>query len=283
MLFRSVRGHYYIMLVGAVLLIYGLAEVAQSSAMLAVFIAGFVMGNQSFVHKQGVANFSAALATIADTGMFVMMGLLVFPHEWTALWMDGIIIFVVLTFIARPMAIWLGTIGMKLGVRNKLFISWAGLRGAVPIILATYPITAGMSDSKEIFNLVFFVVILSVAFQGSTLGILAKQLKLAKQSRPKPLYNLELITMAKSDMDLITVDIPGPQGRLYSKISDLQLPPGSVITLITRGEEVVAPKGNTHLQGWDQITVLTHVANETLIRNVLTCPTHQGGDICESF
>jgi cell volume regulation protein A len=279
----QVRGHYYIMLVGAVLLIYGLAEVAQSSAMLAVFVAGFVMGNQPFVHKQGVANFIAALATIADTGMFVMMGLLVFPHEWATVWMEGVIIFAVLSFIARPLAIWLGTIGMKLGARNKLFISWAGLRGAVPIILATYPITAGMSDGKEIFNLVFFVVILSVAFQGSTLGILAKQLKLAKQSRPKPLYNLELITMAKSDMDLITIDIPGPQGRMYSKISELQLPPGSVITLITRGEEVVAPKGDTRLQGWDQITVLTHVANETLIRNVLTCPTHEGGDICESF
>ena len=279
------RGHYYIMLVGAVMLIFGLAEAAQSSAMLAIFVAGFVMGNKPFVHKQGIANFISALSTIADTSMFVLMGLLVYPHQWADLWIEGIVIFAVLTFIARPFAVWIGTMMMGLGVKNKIFITWAGLRGAVPIILATYPITAGMAEGNEIFNLVFFVVILSVTFQGSTLGTLAKALKISTKSRPKPLYNLELITMAKSDMDLITVDIPGPQGSQYAKISDLRLPPGSVITLITRGEKVVAPKGSTCLRGWDQITILTHAANEATIKEILTCQvngTIRGGDIEQS-
>ena len=263
------RGHYYILSFAVVLLIYGLGEMARSSAMLAVFIAGFVMGNRPFVHKQGAANFVSALATISETSMFVMMGLLVFPHQWGNLWLQGIVLFLVLTFIARPVAVWLGTIGMKLGVKPKLFISWAGLRGAVPVILGTYPMAAGMAVGQDVFNLVFFVVILSVAFQGSTLGFVARALKLSTRSRPKPLYNLELITMAKSDMDLIVVDMPGPPGAPGPRIADLKLPPGAIITLITRGNDVVVPKGSTHLQGWDQITVLAHAEDEPAVRAAL--------------
>jgi len=271
------RGHYYILSFAVILLIYGLGEMARSSSMLAVFIAGYVMGNRPFVHKQGAANFVSALSTVAETSMFVMMGLLVYPHQWADLWLQGIVLFLVLTFVARPTAVWLGTLGMKLGVKNKLFISWAGLRGAVPIILATYPIAAGMAVGQDVFNLVFFVVILSVAFQGSTLGLVARRLNLSTRSRPKPLYNLELVTMAKSDMDLIVVDIPGPEGQQGPLISELKLPQGSVITLITRGKDVVVPKGSTRLQGWDQVTVLAHVQDEALIRGALTGRSETAG------
>jgi cell volume regulation protein A len=278
------RGHYYVLALGMVLLIYGIAELAQSSAMLAVFVAGFIMGNKPFVHKQGVANFVSALSTLADTGMFVLMGLLVFPRQWASLWLDGLVLFLVLTFVARPLAVWLGTLGMRLGYKNKLFISWAGLRGAVPIILATYPIAAGMETGHEVFNLVFFAVILSVAVQGSTIGLMAKWLNLSTLARPKPLYNLELITMAKSDMDLIVVDMPGPRGRPGPRIADLRLPAGSVITLITRGEEVVVPKGGTRLQGWDQVTLLAHVEDEAAIRAALLAEPEapSDADVAES-
>ncbi len=263
------RGHYYVLSLGVVLLIYGIGELAQSSAMLAVFVAGFIMGNRPFIHRQGVANFVSALATVADIGMFVLMGLLVFPRQWVDLWWQGFVLFLVLTFIARPVAVWLGTVGTKLEPRYRLFIAWAGLRGAVPIILATYPTAAGIAIGQEVFNLVFFAVILSVAIQGSTLGIVAKWLKLATRSRPKPPYSLELITMAKSDMDLIVVDMPDPEGAPGPRIADLKLPEGSVITLITRGGEVIVPKGSTRLQGWDQITVLAHAHDETAIRTAL--------------
>lgn len=275
------RGHYYVLTLGVVLLIFGLAELARTSAMLAVFIAGYIMGNQPFVHKQGVANFVSALSTVADTSMFVLMGLLVYPRQWSNLWLQGIALFLVLTFVARPAAVWIGTLGMRLKVKNKLFISWAGLRGAVPIILATYPMAAGLADGQEIFNLVFFVVMLSVAIQGSTLGVLVRWLGLSGKARPRPLYNLELVTMAKSDMDLIVVDMPGPRGAPGPRIANLKLPPGCVITLITRGQEVIAPKGNTQLQGWDQITVLAHVRDEAEVRNALlqgdNPPSGKGG------
>jgi cell volume regulation protein A len=263
------RGYYYVLLLGVSLMTYGLAELAQASGMLAVFTVGYLMGNSSFVHKQGVLNFSAALSTIANIGMFVLMGLLVFPHEWADLWPKGIILFLVLTFIARPVAVFLGTAGMGFGFKNRLFTSWAGLRGAVPIVLATYPAAAGMVIGNEVFNLVFFAVILSILIQGSTLGHVAKWLRLSEPSRPKPLFSLELQTMAQSDYDLVVVDLPGPMDREGLRIRDLALPEGAVIALITRGGKVVLPKGGARLQGWDQVTLLAHAHDEAEIRSKL--------------
>lgn len=266
------RGYYYVLLIGVVLLTYGVAEQLNASGMLAVFTAGFVMGNRHFIYKQGVRNFSAALSTIANIGVFLLMGLLVFPSRWSSLWVEGLVLFAVLAFVARPAAVWLGTLGMKMSTRDRIFCSWAGLRGAVPIVLATYPLAAGMKVGDDVFNLVFFAVLLSVLIQGSTLGAVARRLNLAVPARPMQRYGLELVAMAKSDLDLVVVDLPGPKGGTGPKIRELQLPPGSVITLITRDDQVLIPKGNTHLQGWDQITVLARLKDEDLVRDALTGP-----------
>lgn len=263
------RGHYYVLSVGIILLIYGLTEMIHGSGMLAVFVAGYLMGNQSFVHKQGVANFSSAVSTVANVGMFALMGLLVFPHQWEEIWLDGILLFLVLALLARPCAVWLGTVGMGLGWRNKIFIAWAGLRGSVPIVLATYPVAAGLANGQDVFNLVFFAVLLSIAIQGSTLGWLARLLNLTAPTRPMPLFDVELVTMAESDFDLMVVDLPDPQGAIGPVLADLRLPAGSVIVLITRDNDIVVPKGSTHLQGWDRVTVLAHVKDHETIRSVL--------------
>jgi len=272
------RGYYYVLLVGVVLLTFGITELFHASGMLAVFTAGFVMGNRHFIYKQGVRNFSAALSTIANIGVFVLMGLLVFPSRWATLWVEGLVLFAVLTFVARPVAVWLGTLGMKVSMRDKIFGSWAGLRGAVPIVLATYPLAAGMAVGEEIFNLVFFAVILSVSIQGSTLGTVARWLKLSTPSRPMQRYGLELVTMAKSDLDLVVVDLPDPKGKPGPKIRDLQLPQGAVIALITRDNEVLVPKGNTRLLGWDQVTVLARVVDDDRVREALLAPFAQEPD-----
>src|SRR5690606_35290233 len=172
------RGSYYVLLLARVLVTFGLAETAKASGMLAVFTAGLVMGNRKFIYQQGIRNFSAALSMIANIGVFVMMGLLVFPRQWSSLWLDGIVLFLALAFVARPAAVWLGTLGMGFEAKERLFMSWAGLRGAVPTVLATYPMAAGIPAGQDVFNLVFFAVILSVGIQGSTLGVLARRLSL---------------------------------------------------------------------------------------------------------
>ncbi|MCK9230000.1 MAG: potassium/proton antiporter [Syntrophales bacterium] len=263
------RGYYYVLSLGIILLIYGLTEMIHASGMLAVFVAGYLMGNRPFVYKQGVTNFSSAISTIANVGMFALMGLQVFPHQWGAIWLDGILLFLVLTLISRPFAVLLGTTGMRLGWRNKTFIAWAGLRGSVPIVLATYPAAAGLAIGQEVFNLVFFAVLLSIAIQGSTLGWVARLLNLMCPLRPKPLFDLELVTMAESDFDLMVVDLPDPHGAIGCAIADLQLPAGSVIVLITRDKDIVVPKGSTNLQGWDRVTVLAHAKDHETIRSVL--------------
>lgn len=263
------RGYYYVLLLGIVLLTYGVAERIEASGILAVFTTGFVMGNHRFIYKQGIHNFSAALATIANIGVFILMGLLVFPRQWSDLWLDGIILFLVITFISRPLAVWLGTPGMKLTHRDKLFASWAGLRGAVPIVLATYPLASGLPDGERVFNMVFFVVLLSVLVQGSTLGTIANWLKLATTARPAPRYSLELIAMAESPLDIMVVDLPDPQGHIGPRIRDLQLPEGAVIVLITRGDQVVMSKGQTHLCGWDRVTLLAPANEEPAVRSSL--------------
>jgi NhaP-type Na+/H+ and K+/H+ antiporter len=266
------RGYYYVLLIAVVLLTYGLAELARASGILAVFMAGLVMGNRRFIYQQGVRNFSAALSMIANIGVFMMMGLLVFPSQWRDLWWQGIVLFSVLTFLARPAAVLLGTIGMRFAPKERLFMSWAGLRGAVPVVLATYPMAAGLSAGQDVFNLVFFAVILSVLIQGSTLRALANRLGLAVPSRPQPRYGLELVTMAHSDLDLIVVDLPDPKGRPGPRIRDLSLPPDAILTMVTRGNEVVAPSGDTRLLGWDQVTVLARPDDEDEVRAALLEP-----------
>ncbi len=263
------RGYYYVLFMGLVMLTYGITELAQASGMLAVFTAGFVLGNGAFVHKQGVQNFSEALSTIVNIGMFVLMGLLVFPREFADVWLQGLLLFLVLTFVARPIAVFVGTLGMSISTRHRVFAAWAGLRGAVPIVLATYPAAAGLAIGNEVFNLVFFAVILSIVVQGSTLGLVARWLRLSEPARPKALFNLEMITMAKSDYDMVIVDLPGPKGTPGPRLRDLRLPEGAIITLITRGDTVVLPKGETQLQGWDQVTVLAHAPDEDQIRGKL--------------
>lgn len=267
------RGHYYVLFFGVVLLTYGLAEQCQASGMLAVFIAGYVMGNRPFVYKQGVDNFSAAFASVANIATFVLLGLLVSPKAWTHVWLDGLLLFLFLTFFSRPLALLLGTAGMKIKKTHQLFMIWAGLRGAVPIILATYPAAAELPGSQDIFNLVFFAVMLSVLFQGSTLGLVARLLKLlSPRSQSEPLYNLDLITMAPSDMDLVLVSLPEKPGFMGVRIQDLRLPPETVITLITRGATVISPNGPTRLESGDHVTILTHMKNAQTVRQALLTP-----------
>jgi len=328
------NSYYYIILLCTAMFTYGFTETINASGMLAVFTAGIVMGNTPFVHKQGVYNFSSAISTISNILLFVLLGVLVSPHNWLkeGLILKGILLFIFLSFVARPAAVFLGTIGMRLQFKDKFFIAWSGLRGAVPIVLATYPIAYNLDNGMEIFNLVFFAVLLSLIVQGSFLGKIATLLKLSSPSRPEPPYSLEFFT--KNDMEMgqkitvFTVDLPDPEGCKGPLIRELKLPENTLLLMITRrkkvpilfrrtqkilsllnkntvkhGEEakmlvnkaeeiimeinekkyfhsdeneeeydvwqVLPPRGDTVLRGWDQITVLSKVEDEEKVRSTL--------------
>jgi len=322
------NGYYYIILLCTALFTYGFTETLNASGMLAVFTAGIVLGNMQFVHKQGVYNFSSAISMISNILLFVLLGVLVEPRSWfnENLVLKGVLLFVFLSFVARPAAVFLGTIAMGIPFKDRLFVAWAGLRGAVPIVLATYPTAHSMENGMEIFNLVFFAVLLSLMIQGSSLGKVAKLLKLSTESRPEPPYSLEFFT--KNDMEagqkitVFTIDLPDPEGAKGPLIRDLRLPENTLLLMIARrqrvsslfrktqkiislirekhGEEVkeledktwaifnkinekkslnkdeeedvwqvLPPRGDTALCGWDQITVLSKVEDEEKIREVL--------------
>jgi len=276
------NGYYYIIQLCTAMFTYGFAETFHASGMLAVFTAGIVLGNMQFVHKQGVYNFSSAVSTIFNILLFVLLGVLVEPHNWFKenLFLKGILLFIFLSFVARPAAVFVGTIGMHIKFKDRLFIAWSGLRGAVPITLATYPAAAGMEEGIEIFSLVFFAVLLSLLFQGSSLGKVAKLLRLSMPFRSEPPYSLEFFTKntmeAGQAITVFTVDLPDPEGREGPVIKDLKLPDNTLLLMIARRQKtpsdiwnVLSPRGDTVLRGWDQITILSKVEDEEKVRDML--------------
>ena len=294
-------GYYHIIMLCTAIFTYGITEMLNASGILAVFMAGIVMGNKKFVHKQGVYNFSSAISTISNILLFIVLGVLVEPVSWfsNGLFVMGILLFAVLSFVARPLAVFIGTIGMRIPIKDRIFTAWSGLRGAVPIVLATYPVTYGIENGKEIFNMVFFVVLLSLIIQGSTLGKVAKLLKISTPSRPEPPYSLEFFT--KNDMeegqkiDIFTVALPGTEGCEGPAIKDLKFPNSALLLMIARRKKhikkirkllyflkrdfmheeihyiwrVLPPRGDTVLHGWDQVTVLSKVEDEEEVINTL--------------
>lgn len=177
----SYAGLYPVFGVGLVLTTFGIAELLGGNGFLAVYLCGIFLGNTVFLHRRQMIRFHDSLAWIAQIGMFLILGLLVNPHELGEVTWIGLGCAVFLMFVARPLAVFACLARSKFDTKEKFFISWAGLKGAVPIILATYPMMIQFPNSQFLFNLIFFLVIISVLFQGKTLAPLAKWLKLDKK------------------------------------------------------------------------------------------------------
>ncbi|MDD5439767.1 MAG: potassium/proton antiporter [Candidatus Omnitrophica bacterium] len=171
------KGLYPVLSIGVVLLTYGLTASLDGSGFLAVYITGLVMGNMHFNHKANLIEFHDGLAWLMQIVMFVVLGLLVFPSDLVPYSDEGFFIAMFLIFIARPASVFMTLVFSKLGIREKLLVSWVGLRGAVPIILATFPILAGITHAVILFNVVFFIVLISVLIQGVSIFTVARWLK----------------------------------------------------------------------------------------------------------
>ncbi|MGK7909538.1 MAG: potassium/proton antiporter [Synechococcus sp.] len=171
---------YPVLMMARALLIYGIAAALQGNGFLAVYLAGVVFGNRPLRQKQSIVEFHEGIAWLMQIVMFLVLGLLVFPSQLLAIAPIAVALALCLMFVARPLSVLLSMVLTKYLPPEKLFISWVGLRGAVPIILAIAPIAAGIQDARVIFNVVFFIVLVSVTIQGFTLAPVARSLKLAK-------------------------------------------------------------------------------------------------------
>lgn len=180
-------GLFLVVSVAAALLAFGLAGSLGGSGFLAAYLAGVVAGNRDYPNRRQVSQFQDGLAWLAQVVMFLTLGLLVFPHQLPAVALDGLAITAVLMLIARPLSVFVSLAPFRaFDWRAKLFVSWAGLRGAVPIVLATFGIVAGVENAQTMFNIVFFVVLASSIIQGPTIGIAARRLGIDGRGPPGP-------------------------------------------------------------------------------------------------
>ncbi|MDR3235665.1 MAG: potassium/proton antiporter [Prevotellaceae bacterium] len=250
---------YPIILIAAMLLIFSATYFIKGNSYLAVYIGGMVIGNKRFVHKRTVRNFFDGMAWLCQIVMFLTLGLLVNPKELPPVAGISIVIGVFMIILARPAAVMLSLLPFRrMTFKDRIYISWVGLRGAVPIVFATYPLIAGIHHAEIMFNIVFFCTIISLLVQGTTLSKVAKWLKLAKKAFQNKMvdFDVEFAEEIKSETMEVTVteDMLAEGHRLM----DLRLPDKTLVVMIKRKDNYFIPKGNTELKIGDKMLLLSN-------------------------
>ena len=248
-------GLYPLLAMAFGLLAFGLAAVLGGSGFLAVYLAGIVLGSSSIVFRRGIFLFHDAAAWLGQIVLFVMLGMLSFPSRLYALAWEGLGIALVLILLARPVAVLISASPFGFRPRELTFLSWVGLKGAVPITLATFPLMAGVPGSAAIFNAVFFVVLISALSQGWSLPLVARWLGLGRPADPAPPLSVEINALRHLDGEIVDYTVkPGAAvaGRL---LRELARPDGLVVTLVLRGRQVIMPRGATALEPGDHVFV----------------------------
>ena len=271
-------GLYPVLVAAGGLMAYGVAANLGGSGFLAIFIAGVVIGNQKFVFQRSTFLFMDGLAWLGQITMFVVLGLLVDPVSLLDVWLEGLVIAVVLVLVARPLAVapLLALFGFNL--RQTALVSWVGLRGSVPIILAIFPLLYGLPNANLIFNVVFFVVLISATVQGSTLPLVARKLGLTEKPPATPAATLEITSLQDVDAEIVEY-ILGADARATGRLlSQMALPEGVVVAMITRGVSVIPPRGSTPLEPGDHLFVVLKPENRAFV----DCVFSQGTEASQS-
>lgn len=250
------KGDYNVLLIGCVLFTYGLSSLISANGIIAVFFLGYKMGNAQFPSKRSAGSFLESLSTIFNMILFILLGLLASPSRFVNVWKPALVIVGFMMFVARPLAVFLTLIPFKYTFREKIFLMWGGIKGAVPIVLATYPIASGLDNSDFIFDTIFFAVCLSCLIQGTTLGPLAKLMKFTKKRKKDSLYSVELHSLVNTDLDMIQVELTQNSVYVNRIISDLSLERDVLISAIVRNNKLILPRGNTVLLADDILYVM---------------------------
>jgi len=242
--------------VSLVVLAYAIAATVHTSGFIAAYLSALVLGNLGLPHRAAVHSFSSALGSIAQIGLFIMLGLLASPTELPEQIGPAVLIGLVLLLVARPLSVLVSLTPFRIPLRDQAFLSWAGLRGAVPIVLATVPATLGTANAARIFNLVFVLVIIFTLVQAPTLPWVARRLGLAESVRSVDL-DVETTPLETMGADVIQVTV-GERSRLHGvELFELRLPPGANVTLVVRDGKGFVPQGQTVLRHGDQLLVVS--------------------------
>lgn len=250
------NGLYPVFTSALVLFSFGLTALLGGSGFLAVYIVGLVIANQNFIHKSSLVSFHDGLSWLMQIVMFLSLGLLVFPSQLPPIALDGIIIALILIFVGRPLSVFILLMFSQFDFRDKLMISWVGLRGATPIVLATFPVLANIPSSDIIFNIVFFIVLISVLVQGSLLIVIARYLGITVPYIEPVKYPFELRNDQDIRNQLVEITVSKESPAINRQIVNLGLPDASLIVLINRRQDIVVPNGNTIIEAHDVLLVL---------------------------
>jgi cell volume regulation protein A len=265
----SSEGIYPVFALAFATLTYGATAAVGGSGFLAVYVAGIVAGNSDFVHKKGLLRFFDGLAWLSQIAMFLTLGLLVFPSHIVPVVGVGLLISGFLMLVARPLSVFLSLAFSGFHWREKALVSWVGLRGAVPIILATFPLLAKLPDAELIFNVVFFIVLTSALFQGWSIPYVARALNVRATVEQKRRSPIEFAPMEGVDTELIDLIVPYHSAAAGKPIVELGMPQDSLIVLISRNDSFVVPSGGTVLQEGDTVLVLVNSTNLPVVRGIL--------------
>ena len=255
------EGLYPAVVISLVLLTYVIAVFLKGNGILAVYVAGLMLGQADFPNKRMIIRFHDGLAWLMQIAMFITLGLLVFPSHIIPLIEQGLLLTFLLMAIARPVSVLLCLLPFKMNMRKKAMVAWVGLRGSVPIILATFPFMAGIAQADIIFNIVFFIVIASVLIQGTSIPIVAKILKLDLPWPNKTRYPIEFEKTEGIDAELTDIIVPYNSGAVGKMIRDLNVPEKCLIMLISRNDKFIIPAGPTIIEGGDVLLVLANTGD----------------------
>jgi potassium/hydrogen antiporter len=235
---------------------YGAAAALEGSGFVAVYLAGLALGSARIPARQTVANFHQGLGWLAQLSMFLVLGLLVFPSQLGGVAVEGTALALVLVLVARPLAVVGATVFARYSAAERLMLGWAGLRGAVPVVLATFPVLAHVPGSLEFFNIVFFAVVVSTVLQGTTFEPLAKRLGVTTTEPALPPSLMEAGTVRRLGAEVLEYSIKPDDAIVGARVRDLGLPREAVVNVVVRGEEAIPPRGSTRLRAGDRLNVL---------------------------
>lgn len=253
----DIDGLYPVLTLSMVFFTFSFTDFIGGNGFLAVYLAGLILGNSNFLHKKSLTKFYDGQAWLMQIVMFLTLGLLVFPSQIAPIVDRGIFISLILMFVARPIAVFVSLAFAKdMDYRKKLFVSWVGLRGAVPIVFATYPLLAGIEHAPTIFYLVFFISVTSVLFQGTTLPIVARWLHVSVPEKLKRKFPIDLELKEGSKSELIELDVAPGSDAIGKAVVELALPKTASIVLVNREGKYLAANGDTVMHAGDHILVV---------------------------
>ena len=258
-------GLYPVLTLGAALLAFAIPTLLHGSGFLGVYVAAVVLGSGRLPYRASLLRVHDALAWLGQVSMFLLLGLLVFPTKLVSVAPVGLILALLLAFVARPLIVWLCLLPFRYRRNESVYLGWVGLRGAVPIVLAVIPVLSKAPGAEWLFNVVFFIVLVNSLIPGATVPWVTRRLGLASDEAPPPEAVMEIESHGQLNADLLAFSIDAMVPAAGALISELPIPEHAAVTMIVRGEELIAPKGATRVEVGDHVYVIAPTGERVMV------------------